>query len=250
MKKEAASVHVTEECVTEAKSLGCALDKSGNICGKEAAALTHRHNAEVGGKSCEVIVGDLGLCRGDAREDRRLAYVGEADKTDLRKHLELEKNLALLALRTALCKSRDLSCRSGKVSVAPAAASALAEHVFLGVCHIEDYLTGINVADESSLGYGDDNVGAGLAVLLATHTVCAVLGHEFSLVSEGEKGVRALVNAEDYIAAATAVAAVGTARGDVFFSMEGNGTVTAVACLNINFYIVDKHFSFSLIERG
>ena len=73
------------------------------------------------------------------------------------------------------------------------------------------------------------------------HAVLTVLGNELTLVAEGEKGVCALVNSKNDIAASAAVTAVGTARRNVLFSMEGNGTVTAIACLDINFNIIYKH---------
>ena len=88
MKKQSASVDMAKECVAESKSVGCTLDKSGDVGGEEAPALSNPNNAKVRGESGEVIVCDFRLCRRDFGEDGGFADIGEADKSDLRKHFE------------------------------------------------------------------------------------------------------------------------------------------------------------------
>ena len=89
---------------------------------------------------------------------------------------------------------------------------------------------------------------------LFARAVAAVGGYEFVLVTVGQKGIGTLVHAEYDVAAVAAVTAHGAAVGDVLFAVEGDGAVSAVACLDINFYVVKEIHrsseSFFLSELG
>ena len=76
---------------------------------------------------------------------------------------------------------------------------------------------------------------------LASFAVLAVLGDELAFVTEGEERVRALVHAEDDIAASAAVAAVWAAVRHILLTVKGDGAVPAVARLDIDLDNVDKH---------
>ena len=188
-----------------------------------------------------MVVGDLRLCRADAREDGGFADVGEADKPDVRQHLEFQRDLALLALRAALGKAGDLPCRRGEMPVTPAAAPAFAEDEILVGGHILDDFAALGIAHQRSGRHGNHRVLARRAVHLARLAIAAVFGNELALIAEGEQRVGALVDTQDDIAAPAAVAAVGSARGNIFFAAEGHGTVAAVPRLDIDFYMIDKH---------
>ena len=77
------------------------------------------------------------------------------------------------------------------MAIAKASASALATDEIRAVVHrhIVDYLAAFNLFDKRSGGDEYDSIGCGYAVALCALTVASVFGNEFSLVSEGEKGV-------------------------------------------------------------
>ncbi len=77
--------------------------------------------------------------------------------------------------------------------------------------------------------HGDKKIVRALAVELAAGAVAAVLRNEFALVAEGKQGVASGIDAKDDASALSAVAAVGAAVRDVFFTSEGNGAVAAVS---------------------
>ena len=81
--------------------------------------------------------------------------------------------------------------------------------------------------------------GATLYVTLFPCNECAKL-----IIQSGIKEVVFLsdkyASSENNIAASASVAAVGAARRNVFFSVEGYGAVAAVSCLDIYFYIIYK----------
>ena len=68
----------------------------------------------------------------------------------------------------------------------------------------------------------------GLSRAALAHAVLSVAGNVFSLVAEVHQGGHVPIRPDDNIAAPAAVAAVGSARGHVFFPVEGNRSVAAV----------------------
>ncbi len=59
-------------------------------------------------------------------------------------------------------------------------------------------------------------------------------------VAEVDQGVEVIDRLEDNIAAPAAIAAVRTAKFDIFFPAEGDDTVTAIAGFHIDFGLVKK----------
>lgn len=110
--------------------------------------------------------------------------------------------------------------------------------------HIVNDLFRLGVTQKRAWRHGDIKIVGALAVELASRTVAAVLCDKFALVAEGKQRVAAGIDAEDDAAALSAVAAVGSAVRDVFFTPEGHGSVAAVAGFYIDFYSVNKHMGF------
>ena len=82
------------------------------------------HDAEVGLEGGERVVGDLGLGRRDAGDQRALADVGEPDEGDVGQELELEPEPALLAHLALLGEGRRPAPVGQEPGVAPAALAA------------------------------------------------------------------------------------------------------------------------------
>jgi len=127
------------------------------------------------------------------------------------------------------------------MAVAPTALAAVAENERLAVGHIHNDLTGGGVAHHGSGRHGQNGILGGFAVEFCLHPVAAVFRHEFAAVLVIQQSIRALVDGKDDVAAATAVAAVRSAVGHIFFAAEGHTAVAAVARLAINLYIINQH---------
>ena len=125
--------------------------------------------------------------------------------------------------------------------VSSTASAALADNVLIRHCHIVYDLSACGILYERSRRNGDYGIGSAFSVLFTTRSVITVFRDEFSLIAEREKRICSRVHLEYNISTSAAVAAVGTARINVFFSMEGYGTVPTVACLQVNFDIIYKH---------
>ena len=66
------------------------------------------------------------------------------------------------------------------------------------------------------------------------HAVLAVLGALLGVEEQGDQTVDIGVNAQDDMAAAPAIAAIGTALGDIFFTTEAQAPVSAVSAGGMN----------------
>ena len=73
------------------------LIRPGHVGDDEAAIVAQRHDAEVGRERRERVVGDLRTRRGDPRDQRGLAGVGESDQADVGNQLQLQPKLLLFA---------------------------------------------------------------------------------------------------------------------------------------------------------
>ena len=76
---------------------------------------------------------------------------------------------------------------------------------------------------------------------LFPHAPFAALGGPVVPAGEVEQGVFVGVGDHDDAAAVAAIAAVGSALGDVLFAAEGDAPVPAVAGLHANCCFIDEH---------
>jgi hypothetical protein len=70
------------------------------------------------------------------------------------------------------------------------------------------------------------------------------------LAREIHKGVEILDRLKIDVSAPSAVAAIRAAFGDILFSAEAQTPIAAVACLNVDFYLIDKHISCLDNKKG
>ncbi len=231
MYQQTAAVDVAQKIVAETGALGSALDYAGDIGHYKRASLIDVHNAEVREQCCKVVVCDLRVRLADDREQGGFADVREADETHIGKKLKLKRYIVRLAGETRLCKTGDLPCRSGKMLVAPAALAAASRNKVLAVRHVVHYAAGLGIAHEGAARNADIQTVAVLTRAALALTVRAVSGNVLALVSEVHQRGHVIVNDENDIAAAAAVAAVGTAGRNILFAMERDRAVAAVAGL-------------------
>ncbi len=106
------------------------------------------------------------------------------------------------------------------MGIAPAALAALCGDKTLGFTHISHYGAAFRLFNKSTAGNADFKVGRLLAVTARAASVFAVLRFIFSFIAEVGESCEIIVNDENYVAALAAVAAVGTAGGNVLFPVE------------------------------
>ena len=96
MQQHAAALGVAEEAVAEADAFMRAFDQAGQV-GQHEFALVDAHDAELRMQRGERIVGDLRLGRGDRREERGFAGIGQADQAGIGDQLQPQADGALFA---------------------------------------------------------------------------------------------------------------------------------------------------------
>ena len=94
---------------------------------------------------------------------------------------------------------------------------------------VGQYVTGDGIANDRANRHVHDDVVAAFAVAIGASPAFAVLGEEFAGVAVVDEGVDVAVGNDIDAAAATTVAAIRTAHGDVFFPAEGGNAVAALA---------------------
>ena len=227
MDEQTAAVDVTQEVVAQTGALSGTLDDAGDVGHDEGDAVVHEDHAQVGEEGGEVVVGDLGAGLGGHGQQGGLAHVGEANQTHVSQELQFQQDVPLLAGQTCLGELGGLTGGGGKALVAPAAVAAPAQDKGLVVGHIPDDLLSLGVTNDGTTGDLDDEGCAVLAGAVLACAVAAVFGHVLALVAEVHQGGHAGVGLDDDVAAPAAVAAVGTAVGDILFPVEGHCAVAA-----------------------
>ncbi len=127
------------------------------------------------------------------------------------------------------------------MGVSPAALAAVRDDERLAIGHILNDTAAVAVADDRAGRDRDIQVLAALAEELALLAVRAVFCGKLPSVLEFDQRILSRVDGENHIAAAAAVSAVRAALGDIFFAAEGNAAVAAVARLDVDIGLVNKH---------
>ena len=117
------------------------------------------------------------------------------------------------------------------MGIAPAAVSSLCDDDFLFIGNIGDYSACFGIFNNSANRHADIKRLCFFAGAAGSAAVLPVFSAVFPFISEIGKGGKVTVGNKYYIAASAAVAAVGSACGNIFFSMERYGAVAPVTGL-------------------
>src|SRR5215207_1680204 len=234
------ALDVAQEAVAEALAPAGALDETGDVGHHVLVTVSGTHDAEMRFERGEGVVGDLGLGRRDAADQRRLAHVREADQRDVGEELELEPQPPLLADLALLGEGGCPPPVGQEPGVAAPAPPALGGDEAVAGRHQVGQHLAVAVADDRAHRHLHDDVVAPGAVAALTHAVRAVLGATERLVLERQQRGDVVVGDQDDVAAAPPVAAVGTALGHVGLTAERHRAGAAVAGLDVQVALVDE----------
>ncbi|GFI71958.1 hypothetical protein IMSAG250_01166 [Clostridiales bacterium] len=132
--------------------------------------------------------------------------------------------------------------------ISPAAFTAVGSNKPLCFTHIRHNSTAVYFLYNCSSRYTDFKAFAVFSMALSTLSGQTVFSCILALVSEIGECCKIIINNKNNIAALTAVTAVRTACCNIFFTMKGNCTGAAVACLNFYFSYIYKHYFSSLFQ--
>src|SRR5512143_941097 len=240
--EEPRSLDVPQELQAESATFVRSLDDAGQVGDAERAIRRELNDAKVGTERGERIVADLGLRRGDDRQQRRFSRVGLADQTDVGDELELELERASLAIFTRLKLSRRSVGRGGEVRVALSAASAPSDDNAVAVLqHFAQELGRCEISNDGADRDRQNDVGAGPSAPVAAGPVVAGRRRPRVAIRVVEKGGQVAVADDDDIAAATAIATVGATEGHELLTAERHDPRAAITSFDVYDDAIDEH---------
>ncbi len=234
-----APLEVTQEVETEPLALARTGNETGHV-GNGERGLTARDDPEVRHQRRERVVGDLRLSRRQHRHERRLSRAGEPDQADVRDGLQLENQIAFLAVLAEQGEAGRLAGARGESGVPEATATA-GRRLEPGA--LPDQVgenPAVLVQHDRAVGNAQDQVLADGAVTVAAGTLCSVAALRVRMEVEVEQSVDAGVDDQDDVAAVPAVTAVGAAEGLELLPMHGRASVAALSCTDVQSDAVDE----------
>src|SRR5258706_247994 len=216
--------------------------RAGPSRGPARAGLPRPHDAERGHERRKRIVGDLGLGRGEPRDQRGLARVGEPDHPHVGQELQLEVDPPLLARPPQVGAARGAIGRGGEAGIAaPAAGSAGDLEPLPGLGEVAQRQAAVPLGDRGAERHAQDGVEAARALLVGAFAVLPALGGVVTLVVEVQQGGDGWIRLEDHAAAVPAVTPVGAAARHVLLTPEADAARPAVATPDEDVDLVDEH---------
>ena len=239
MDEHAAALDMGEELVPEPDPRRRALDQPGDVGEHELAlAIVDRPQDRL--QRGERVVGDLRRRPRQARQQRRLAGVREPDEAGVGKQLQPQLDPSRLALEAALGKARGLAGGAGEALVAVTAGAARGDDRLLpGLDQV--VAAPLEPLDLGAGRHGDDVVRAARPVTLAALAVATAPGAPVGREAKRRQVAPRGVADQDHVAAAAAVAAVGTAARHVGLAAKRDHAVTARAALDVDLCLVVQH---------
>ena len=223
----------------ESLALARALDESGHV-GHDEAVVAGAHHAEVGDERGEGVVRDLGPGGAHASDERALPHGGKAHERGVGHELELEldpvlmRGLALLGEGGRAARGRD------EMGVAASPGAAGGDHDALaGVREVGQALGmlhggRVELPDHSPQRNLQQQVLAVLTILFRALAVRTALGTEMVLETVVDQGGELGVGNDHDVAAAPAVAAIGSSLGHERLAPERHAARAAVAAAHID----------------
>ena len=217
------------------------LDEPGDVRDDELAVGETR-DAEVGHERGERIVRDLRARARQRREERRFSGVRHARETDICEELQLEIDLAPLALAAVLGDARRAARARREARVALSAdATARDDELLAGSHEVGDRRIRRAVDHDRSRWQEKDPVRTGSPGALPPRAGLAGLGPGLVRETEISEGAELWVHAEHDVATLSAVAAIGSASRDVGLAAERDHATSAVAALDHEPRAIEEH---------
>ena len=222
-----------------------ALDQPRNIGHDKAAQAINTNHAKVRMQSGKWVVRHLGTRIGDSADQRGLARIGQAEQADIRQHLQLQMQLALVAFRTMGALTRGAVGRAFETGVAQAMkAAARHQYALSGLHHITDQLLGIRIVNHGANRHGNLQILPFGAGHIAPSAILAALRVKAALEAEIRQRVQIRMPDHVHAAAITAITTIRPTHGDEFFAAKTGHAIAAVTGLDVNMRFVNEfHFS-------
>jgi len=238
---ETRAFDMPEELLAEACAFARALDQAGNVSDHELAVIEASH-AQVRREGRERIVRDLRPRARQRREQARLAGVRQAGETNVGDEAELELELALLAGLAVLGDARHAPGARREARVAAAALSAARDDDLLTRRdEIGDDLSGRDVLHRRARRHLEGEIAARFPGFVRPTAGAATRRGVRLSVAIVTEGGELIIDAEDDVAASSAVAAIRSAARDMRLAAERDHAFAAVPAADQHTRAIEEH---------
>src|SRR5579884_1745186 len=233
MNQQPGSLDMCKKVVAQTGASALAFDQPRDIRDHDLAIVA-LERAKHGLEGRERVVGDLRVSSREPREQRRLAGVRQAHKSDVGEELELERQPALVSGQATLGESGRLTGGTGKALVAAPARTSSRDHGALP--RADQVMAGAVLLDQyfGARRNSDLQDGAVSAMAQRALTVATSVGLEMRSASKCLQIAHRVVAHQHDVAAAAAVTAIGPALRDVRLAPEAQAPVAARTGLHVN----------------
>ena len=232
---------MAQKLVSQADAVAGAFNQTRDVRHNKGFFLSHLDHTQHRRQGGKVVVCNDRLCSADHRNQGRFTHIRIADQTNVCQQLQLQNQLKAFPGDTRLCIAGNLSGRSRKVAVSPAAFSAACNDHRRFIHDVRHNLTAFGIFNHRSHRHLDDKVRRTLSKAAVGPAVLSVLRNKFSFVLKVDQCVDAFAALQHDVAAASTVATVRSACCDKLFPVEGNRSVAAAACLHLDRRLINKH---------
>src|SRR5690349_17181050 len=208
MQQQLRPLDVSQKAIAQTRASMRPFNPPRNVGDDERAKVSEIDDAEMRFERRERIVRDLRTSRRHRRDESRLAGVGKTNQTDVCEQLQLQLQIKLFALASALMVARCTIRRGREVRVAKTtAATARSQPTVVGVTEVVKQIARCSVKDLCAHWHAHNQVGAGMARTIRALAMRTTLGHVLRVITQVQQCVQRRIGDENDVASATAIAA-------------------------------------------
>jgi hypothetical protein len=224
---------VTKETVTKTATVGGTFDQAREIGNDEFKIVFYPDDTKVGFERGEGVIGNLGFCGGNARDEGRLAHTWETDEGDIGHQLKFEIEPLFLADFTLFSKGGGAANIREETGVALSTATARSRHPAITLVNKVGKHRSFEIVDHGALGDIDDQIVSTGTVHLLALAMNPVLGTAMRMVFEGKQRRDISISDKPDIAASATIATIGTTFGHVRLAAKRYAACAAVSAFDI-----------------
>ena len=210
-------------------------------------AVTHLHDTEIWFQCGKCVVCNLRFCSRNNRQKSTLACIRETYQTHICQDLQFENKSTFCALLARLRVAWSLICSGAEVPVTQTSTTTFQKNELLTMFGDLSYnfgasfaclLIGENLLRYRAERYGDNNILCIFTVRASARATFAIFGKLVTLIFEVNECPILLVALQDYRATLTAIATIGTTKGDKLLTAKVSRACSSVSGTGKYLYIV------------
>ncbi len=240
---------MAEKAVADARALMRALDQARDV-GQHEIDARHLHNAKIGMERRKRVIGDLGLGGADSSEKRGFARIRQPDDARIRDEFQPQPNGHFHARLAGIHPARRAVGRGLEPRIAEAAIAAFRDqHALAGLGQVAEQHFLILRQHLRAGRHLQRNVLALMAGAVRPLAVLAVARLVVLLITEIDQRVEVRDALDPHVAAAPAVAAIGSAELDELLAAERQAAIAAVSGADIDLGLIEEFHDGDIIPH-